>query len=217
MEQPCHRCGQPVEEGVTFCPQCSAPQIRVIVSQPSPEAVLTTPSGAVTSQAASPPPVVLPLGWSAAFRPCALAALVAALLMALGLNPFVAMLSVGFLAVLFYRQRWLQSAIRPVTGIRIGALSGLLWFAISSILEAVVVLVMHKGPEIRDELLKRLNQAAAQTSDPQALAMFDRLKSPGGMELLMIFGLIFAFFASIVLGAIGGAIGGSLLGRNQKS
>jgi hypothetical protein len=218
MEQPCYRCGQVVEEGVAFCPHCSAPQIRVVVSQPAPEAILSTPAGTVTlPQAAPAPPVVLPLGWSAAFRPCALAALVASLLMALGLNPFVAMLSVGFLAVLFYRQRWIQSAIRPLTGIRLGALSGLLWFAISSILEAVVVLVMHKGPEIRDELLKRIDQAATQTTEPQALAMFDRLKSPGGLELLMIFGLIFAFIASIVLAAIGGAIGGSILGRNQKN
>jgi len=218
MEQPCYQCGQLLEEGVVFCPHCSAPQIRVVVSQAAPEAVLSTPSGAAAVPQASPAaPVVLSFGWSAAFRPCALAALVASLLMALGLNPFVAMLSVGFLAVLFYRQRWIHNTIRPATGIRLGAISGLLWFAISSILEAIVILVMHKGPEIRDELLKRINQAASQTSDPQALAMFDRLKSPGGLEMLMIFGLIFAFIASVVLAAIGGAIGGSLLGRSRKS
>jgi hypothetical protein len=160
---------------------------------------------------------MLALRWSAAFRPCALAALVASALMALGLNPFVAMMSAGFLAVLFYRQRWPGSAIKALTGVRLGALSGLLWFAISSILEAVVVLFLHKGPEIRDELVKRINQTAAQTADPQVLAVFDRFRTPGGLELLMIFGLIFAFVASLVLGIIGGALGGNILGRGGKN
>jgi len=219
MEQPCYKCGQTVEEGVAFCPHCSAPQIRVVIAEAPPDAVvLPALSGAaVLPHSLPPPPVMLALGWSAAFRPCLLAALVASLLMTLGLNPFVAMLSVGFLAVLFYRQRWPGSAIKAITGVRLGALGGLLWFAISSILEALVVLFLHKGPEIRDELIKRMNQAAAQTTDPQALAMFDRLKTPGGLEFVMIFGLIFAFFASIVLAIIGGALGGSILGRGGKN
>jgi hypothetical protein len=219
MDQPCYKCGQTVEEGVAFCPHCSAPQIRVVLSEAPPPAVaLSTQSGAAAlSDAPPPPPVMLALRWSAAFRPCALAALVASALMALGLNPFVAMLSAGFLAVLFYRQRWPGSAIKALTGVRLGALSGLLWFAISSILEAVVVLFLHKGPEIRDELVKRINQTAAQTADPQVLAVFDRFRTPGGLELLMIFGLIFAFVASLVLGIIGGALGGNILGRGGKN
>jgi hypothetical protein len=155
--------------------------------------------------------------WSDAFRPCALAALVASLLMTLGLNPFVAMLSVGFLAVIFYRQRRREITLKATAGAGLGALAGLLWFAMSSVIEALVVIFFHKGPELRNELMVRIQQAAAQTSDPQVLAIFERLKTEGGLEVLMVTGLIFAFLAAIVLGGLGGALGGVILGRRDKS
>jgi len=104
-----------------------------------------------------------------------------------------------------------------MTGAGVGALGGLLWFAISSILEAMVVIFMHKGPELRDELLKRIEQATSQTSDPQVLEMFDRFKTPGGLEFLMILGLACAFIAAIVLAGLGGVLGGAVLGRRGKS
>jgi hypothetical protein len=162
------------------------------------------------------PVLALPMQWSQAFRPCALAAVVASLLMALGLNPFVAMFSVGFLAVVFYRQSRREILMRPAIGAGLGALAGLLWFAMSSILEALVVILFHKGPELSSELVKRIQQASSQTSDPQVLAVFDRLKSPGGLELLMLTGLIFALLASLVLGGLGGLLGGAILGRRGK-
>lgn len=155
--------------------------------------------------------------WSHAIGPSALAALVAALLMALGLNPFVAMFTVGFLAVVFYRQRQPETAIKATAGAALGALGGLLWFAVSSVLEALVVVFLHKGPEIRDELLKRIQQAASQTNDPKVLEVFDRLKTPGGLELLMVLGLVFAFFAAIVLAGLGGVLGGAIFNRRGRT
>jgi hypothetical protein len=142
---------------------------------------------------------------------------VAALLMALGLNPFVAMFTVGFLAVVFYRQRQPETAIKATAGAALGALGGLLWFAVSSVLEALAVVFLHKGPEIRDELLKRIQQAASQTNDPKVLEVFDRLKRPGGLELLMILGLVFAFFAAIVLAGLGGVLGGAIFNRRGRT
>lgn len=211
-----------MEQGIAFCPHCAAPQIRVVIAEPP-----TLPlafAGATASQDAAPlpatqtvPVLALPMQWSEAFRPCALAALLASLLMSLGLNPFVAMLSVGFLAVFFYRQRRREMAIKPGIGAGLGALAGLLWFAMSSILEALVVILLHKGPELSSKLIQALQQAAAQTNDPQVLSVFERLKSPGGLELLMLTGLIFAFLASIVLGGLGGLLGGVILGRRDKA
>ena len=221
MEQSCYKCGQTVEEGIPFCPHCSAPQIRVVIAEPAPlplaYAGATTTQEAVSLPASQTVPVLaLPMQWSQAFRPCALAAVVASLLMALGLNPFVAMFSVGFLAVVFYRQSRREILMRPAVGAGLGALAGLLWFAMSSILEALVIILFHKGPELSSELAKRIQQASSQTSDPQVLAVFDRLKSPGGLEVLMLIGLIFAFLASLVLGGLGGLLGGAILGRRGK-
>jgi hypothetical protein len=218
MEKPCYKCGQPVEEGVPFCLHCSAPQIRVVIAEPPSNASATIDDAAV-SPCEIPqtiPGAILSMRWSHAIQPCALAALVATLLMVLGLNPFVAMISVGFLAVVFYRQRRPGTAIKAPAGAKLGALSGLLWFGMASILEALLVLLLHKGPEFRKELIDRIQQAASQTSDPQALAVFDRLKTPDGLVFLMLFGLVFAFFAAIILAGVGGALGGAILGRKDK-
>src|SRR5437763_1728658 len=91
-----HKHGGNVEaqEGVPFCPHCSAPQIRVLVAEPTPSPLAFAPAIAVQDSDVLPasqtvPVLALPMQWSQAAKPCALAALVAALLMSLGLNPFV--------------------------------------------------------------------------------------------------------------------------------
>jgi len=221
MEQPCYKCGQTVEQGIPFCPHCSAPQIRVVVEEPAVPEEVGDPNGildVVTIPASQTVPVLaLPMQWSQALRPCALAALIASLLMSLGLNPFVAMFSTGFLAVFFYRQRARGIAVKPARGSGIGALAGLLWFAMSSVVETLIVIFLHKGPELRNAMLEKLQQLSSQTSDPQVLAMFERFKSPGGLEFLMLSSLVFAFLASIVLSGLGGAAGGAILGRGGRS
>lgn len=206
-----------------FCPHCMAPQIRVIIAEPvSAGAPYREPEIGAPDEPTLPatqtlPVLALPMRWSQAIKPCALAALIASVLMLLGLNLLVAMFSVGFLAVIFYRQGQPVPDVKGWAGARLGALSGLLWFATSCILEAVVVLVMHKGPEVHKGLMEAIAQAASRTSDPQVLAVFDRLKSPEGMEFLMIFFLVFGFFMSIVLGAAGGALSGAVFGRRNKN
>ena len=221
MEQPCYKCGQTVEQGIPFCPHCSAPQIRVVVAEPALPAEPGDPdglSGVATLPASQTVPVLaLPMQWSQALRPCALAALIASLFMSLGLHPFVAMFSAGFLAVVFYRQRARGIAVKPARGSGIGALAGLLWFAMSSMVETLIVIFLHKGAELRNAILEKLQQLSSQTSDPQVLAMFARLKTPGGLEFLMLSSLVFAFLASIVLAGLGGAVGGAILGRGGRS
>ena len=204
-----------------FCPHCSAPQIRVVISEPPPLPAVIAASDSRTAAALpasqTVPVLALPMQWSEAFRPCALAAFVASLLMAMGLNPFVAMLSVGFLAVVFYRQRRREGALKVTVAAGLGALGGLLWFAMSSVLETLVIIFLHKGPELRGEMLAKLEQAGAQANDPQVQAVFERFKTQGGLEFLMLAGLFFALLAAIVLGGLGGALGGAILGRRDKS
>jgi hypothetical protein len=221
MERPCYKCGELVEEGIPFCPHCAAPQIRVVIAEPAP-ALAVAADTPVTIETASHSPaqtipvVAVPLHWSGAMKPCVLAAVVGSLLMVLGLYPFVAMACVGFLAVIFFRQSNPGFSIKTATAARVGALAGLIWFAISSIVATLFTLILHKGPDIRSQLLEKLQQTAAQTTDPQVLAMFDRFKSPEGLQLLMIASLVLAFLASLILGSLGGALGGVLLGRRDR-
>jgi len=222
MEQPCYKCGQAVEEGIPFCPHCSAPQIRVMIPEPVTAPSVLNPAAA-TSQgsvgfpaAQSAPTLAFSIRWSQALKSCALAALVASLLMSLGLNPFVAMFSVGVLAVILHRQRRKEFPITASTGAGLGALAGLLWFAMSAILEALTVFLLHQGPALHEEVLKKIQEAASKTTDPQVLAMFDRVKTPEGFEFLLIAALVFAFFAAIALGSLGGLLGGAILGGRDR-
>lgn len=220
MDHPCHKCGNTVEDGKAFCSQCGAPQIRVAVPEPLPESV---PASGGTLAALdrevgpsfSPISSSLPVSWAHALQPCALAAAVALGLTVLGLNPFVAALGTGFLAVAFSRRRGPRPLIRGA-GARLGALSGLLFFAASTILQTLAVAVLHKGAEIKSEQLDKLQQWATRYPGPEVQPFLDFVKSPDGFAILMVASLIVACVAFIVLGTCGGALGAALLGRRDR-
>lgn len=220
MDHPCYKCAQLVEDGVPFCAHCGAPQIRVAIPDPSP---VTVSSGAEATAQGNPalpgsPNALayLPTSWVGTLQPCAVAAVISVLLIALGLNPFVAMLGAGSLAVIFSRRRSPEMVIKPGTGARLGAISGLFCFGMSATLEAIVVAVFHKGPEVRNAMLQIMQQTAAKTNDPQVTAALDYFKSPQGLAVVLLFALVTAFFASIILGSIGGALAGVFLGRRDR-
>jgi hypothetical protein len=221
MDHPCHKCGLIVEDGTPFCAHCGAPQIRVAIAE-----ALAAADPAVDQSAqvhASPavesasPELDVPARWPQALRPCSLAALLAILLVGLGLYPVVAVLGAGFLAVVFYRQRNPVGMVRTAAGARLGALSGLLFSAMAAILLMVLVVLFHEGPKMRNAMLQAMQQTAARSSDPQAQIVLDYFKSPGGCVVMMLLGAVFAFFAAIILASIGGALGGALLSRRDRN
>jgi len=129
--------------------------------------------------------------------------------------PFLAVVGAGFLAVGFYRRRNPGALIMAGAGARIGAVSGLLCFGMSAVLELALAM-FHKGVVLRDKMLEAIQQASSHTTDPQAVAMLDYLKSPAGMAVMMVFVPIFAFVAFVVLSSLGGALGGIVLGRANR-
>lgn len=208
-----------MEQGIAFCPHCSAPQIRVIVAEPVPvPAVLPDPSMQAALPASQTVPVLaLPMKWSQAAKPCALAALIAAVAMVCRLVvPLIAVVGAGFLAVAFYRRGALGATIRAGAGARLGALCGAFCSAMTSVLAAARIIVLHEEGEIRRMLLDLLQQNASRYSDPQSLATLDFLRTPAGLVFMMAFLMIFGFFLFLFLATIGGAIGGALLGRRDK-
>jgi len=222
MDHPCHKCGNSVEDGKAFCSQCGAPQIRVAMPEPSLELVpasggaVPALNGEVGPSFSGIPSVPLSLSWAHALQPCALAAAVALGLTVLGLNPFVAALGTGFLAVAFSRRRGPGPLIRGGAGGRLGALSGLLFFGASTILQTLAVAVLHKGAEIKSEQLDKLQQWATRYPGPEVQPFLDFVKSPDGFAILMVASLIVACVAFIVLGSFGGALGAALLGRHNR-
>lgn len=220
VDHPCYKCGQVVEDGVPFCAHCGAPQIRVAVPETaapadSHMAAETTPATVPRSVATTPP--TSEIQWSVALPACALAGLIAALLMCLGLVvPFLAMLGGGFLAVIIYRRRDPGAIIKITAGGQLGAVSGILAFGITAIYAAVAVAFFHLGSKVRDKMFEAIQQAASRTPDPQAQAVLDYFKTPSGLAVMMLLLAVFAFLAFIVLGSIGGALAGVFLGRRNR-
>lgn len=221
MEHSCHKCNQPVEDGIPFCSHCGAPQIRVAIPEPvlerapAGDEALPAPQPLILQGSQGAALISVPMRWSQTLRPCALAALIAIGLTSLGLYPLVAIFGAGALAVPLYR-RGSTAVMKAAAGARLGALTGLICFAMSVILMSVAALVSHKGPEVRSTLLDLIKQAAAKTNDPQTLAMFDYFRTPSGLVVMMLMALVLTFFVMIVLASLGGALSGAFLGRRDR-
>jgi hypothetical protein len=76
--------------------------------------------------------------------------------------------------------------------------------------------LFHTGGQVRQKMLEVLQHASSHTNDPQVQAAFDRLKTPEGLALMMVFGLIFLFLVSIAAASLAGALTGAFLGRRKR-
>jgi hypothetical protein len=223
MEQPCYKCGQTVDEGIPFCPHCSAPQIRVVIAEPAPPplafaAAETSQDAAVLPASQTLPVLALPMQWSHAFKPCALAALVALMLVLLRLYPAVAMLSAGFLAVVFYRQRRPGIPLRAFEGARLGALAGIFFSIIISLFLAFAVTIPDVRAKMQDEAIQGEQKVAAWfPANPSIQAEIDQLRTPRGFETALVEASIVFLAFSILLAGLGGALGGAVFRRRDKT
>jgi zinc-ribbon domain len=226
MDHPCFNCGHSVEDGRPFCSQCGAPQIRVPMPEGAPLGaesgssldlpILSVDSpivpGTLTASALS-----AGFAWPTAIRACAIAALIAALVMALGLMvPLLAVLGAGVLAVNLYHWQNRGWNVNARSGAKLGALCGILFFAISAVFETLATALFHTEGQIRQKMLEALQQAASRTSDPQVQAAFESLKTPEGVALMLVFGLVVLFLVSIAAGSIAGALTGAFLSRRNR-
>jgi len=220
MEHSCYRCGQAVEQGVPFCPHCAAPQIRVILEEPLPAAVLPVPGSAADSSdsaAVTVLPSPTPIRLSPATHSCAIAALIASVAIVLKLMvPLIAAMGAGFLAVALYRRRNPLLLLSAGTGARLGALAGAFCGAITSVLAAVKVTIFHELGGLRQQMLDAVQQQAARYSDPQLQPTIDFLKSQSGLIFMAVCGFIFVIAIFFLLGTMGGAIGGVAFARRKQ-
>lgn len=224
MEQPCYKCGQTVEQGTPFCPHCSAPQIRVVIAEPAPQPLAFSAAATISQDSdvlpasQTVPLLALPMQWSQTLKPCALAALIAAVAMVLKLvAPLIAVIGAGFLAVAFYRRNSPGVMVRAGAGARLGALCGAFCSAMTAVLGSMRVAFLHEGDQIRRVLLEAVQQTAARYPDPQFQPTLDFMRSSGGMVFMMAVLLVFALLAFLLLGTLGGALGGVVLGQRERS
>jgi hypothetical protein len=204
-----------IEEGVAFCPQCNAPQIRVALPDADPQA----PGALQNPPAVSYPGVAqsTSIDWPQAFSSAAWAGLIAALALMIPLGGFIlATLAAGALSVLLYRRRRPNTNLTPGMGARLGAVSGVIGFGMAAVLLAVSVALFRTGGELRTLLLDAIQQQAARNPTPEAQQVLSFFKSPEGFAVIMIVGLAMMFLAVLIFSSIGGALGASLLRRKDR-
>jgi hypothetical protein len=219
MEQPCYKCGQAVEEGIPFCPHCSAPQIRVVIAetaQASPGAATMAPTGdgaAILAMAQPSPQVsshrVQVLKW------CALAGILSFVLVKL--NLLIAVFAAGFLSVVFHRWRLQDRPSNGVVGAGIGALGGLMFFAFGAALMALGLAFPDTRETFRAQMMDSAQKlAASRPGEPQVQVLIEQLKTPEGFVTTMIVAGIVLLILCPLIASLGGALAGTLFGRRRK-
>jgi hypothetical protein len=115
------------------------------------------------------------------------------------------MLGGGIISVLIYR-RARPIPLTPKNGGKLGALSGVVAFALFFILYSVQALVSKHASEMRSTLEQQLRDQAARSGDPALQHMIEPLLTPQGMSIVIAASLVVSFLLFVILSAIGGAL-----------
>jgi len=224
MEKSCYKCGQVMEEGRPFCPHCAAPQIRVLIAEPVaasaslPEVARMQEASDALPASQTVPVLAVPMRWSQAVQPCAVAAAIAAVAIVFQLAvPLIAGLGSGFLAVALFRRRNPEIAMQAKIGARLGALCGGYCCGMTAVLAALRILILHDGGKVRAGVLDALQQQAVRYPDPQLQPTLEFLRSPAGLVFMGVFILIFMTFVFVLAGMLGGTLGGVLLRSRDRN
>ncbi|HZU33764.1 MAG TPA: zinc ribbon domain-containing protein [Candidatus Angelobacter sp.] len=204
MPKDCYRCGQPVAANTVFCPNCNAPQIRVVTAQPETEVFSAeqAPDDPVATTTIPPPPMprVGSIQWNAFFRivspMAAFAGFLTFLFLPAGLLIFP---YTTVRAIARYRPLHL-GALQSGHGARLGAFAALLSFLSFLIFSLSIITVSHAA------LLNKLQEIARQTSDPQTLQAIQWFTTDQGFAVGMALSLTFFLLVFLILGAITGAL-----------
>jgi hypothetical protein len=210
MDHPCHQCGAAVEDGRPFCPHCRAPQVRVIVAAPpAPVDVLVDPTS--TEDPLDRLTYHAPAA-TGLFRVALQAGLlgVIANIIPLGLG----MVLTGILAALLYHRAAGQT-LSSAKAARLGAMSGAIAFAVSSILTVLAIVLFHAQDQFRDMLMKAIDQRAA-AYGPEIQPTLQWLHTPEGFATMLAFSMIFALVLSVLFSAIGCVIGAVLFRERNR-
>jgi hypothetical protein len=196
-----------VDYGKPFCPQCSAPQIRVAI-QPAAAPSQQVPHIAVAS--------VNQLSWPDTWRAALAGGLCCAFAFAVGLGFLgLGMLAGGIVSVSVYHRRRPDVNLSTGSGARLGALSGFVGFVLLSSLAPLFALALNRGQELRQFVLDLL-QRATTTTDPQFAEAFKQYQSPEGRATLMAAFLLGLLVLFVTFASLGGAIGAALARRRQQ-
>jgi hypothetical protein len=214
MELLCHRCGNTLHDGESFCPHCGMPQLVVDTSEPM--------GSQQPAQRLGPDPSRVE--WRVAITCAVLLAIPVGLLSAFAGMSSLFVIAGGFGAIAIYRKRT-EAFTDGSIGWRVGAILGAAAASIASLTDGIRLLVerylLHHGAEIDSQFAGVAQQLADQAlhSNREAMQQAPQLIHNWAAFWLSADGhaaiqLLTAFMVSagmILFAATGGAIAGRIL------
>ncbi len=211
MEPNCYRCGAHLEEQVTFCPSCRAPQIKVSSAQ---ETSTPVEAGAPDTWGTSPPPRPLPgaaavsqkIQWKSFFQialPLAMAnGVLTSLVPPLGLLIF---LPGSVLWAIFIYRRRVPGLLSTGRGAQLGSVLGLLSFAPFAVFFSLWI--SHNRGEVHQAMVRAFEDAAAKNPDPGIQPMVQFFTgTTAGMVVITLLVLAFILVLFLLFAAAAGAL-----------
>jgi hypothetical protein len=220
MELLCHRCGNILHEGESFCPHCGAPQLVVDTSEP------TGPQQPAQRLGTDPSRVE----WRVAIGYSLLLAVPVGLLSAFAGMSSLFVIAGGFGAIALYRKR--TAALTDGSlGWRVGAILGAAAASIATLADGLRLLVeryfLHHGAEIDGQFASVAQQLADQAlkSNSQAMQQAPQLVhnwanfwlSADGHAAIQLLTASMVSAGMILFAATGGAIAGRILSVRPRT
>jgi hypothetical protein len=223
MDQPCHRCGNPVREGDGFCAHCGAPQLTVEAA----DAAVQQQQQAIRFRGETQP-----VDWRVAIISALLVAIPVGLLSALTGGSSLFGIAGGFAAIALYRRRS-AAATDGRIGWRIGTILGAASAFLATAVYAAHAIIarywLHQGATIDREIDAAVQQgldywAQATTQQaPQSQQMISLMRSakafwlsPDGHAAMQLATTVIVSLGMVLFAATGAAIAGRILALRAR-
>jgi hypothetical protein len=208
-------CGAQLPLDSLFCHKCGKPQRDVIAPDSEPETVEAVVPPPPAPVAVAPPPPAINFHNLVAVRIAFVMAPVAFLLLGFVLMGFPALsvllwIAAGFLAVFFHRRRT-GTPLNLRSGIRLGWITGVIMFAITTVIFTMTVVPLAANGGIA-ALFK---QQVPNPSDPNVKEALRLLETTPGLAAILLMMLFMLFVFITLLSMAGGALGAKFVSRNQ--
>ena len=203
-------CGARLPEDARFCHKCGRPIYDDAAQEPEPAPVTPQPQPV---PAEPPKPVGVGFRNPGAVR---VGMLVAAVICMLQAVPFpaviqplwllVLLLGGGFFSVYMYHRRT-GDYVSVLAGARLGWMTGLFVFLVTFVLFTIAIVGAGTQEFFRQNLALR--------GTPEMTEQFEAiLQSPGGLGMMLFFGLLMMFFLLTLVTSAGGALAAKVLEKD---